>query len=200
MNFHINDQEIESLGLDYDEEDLSLYKNDPDKIYFTTVGEKIEFEDVSLPYLNDETQWFLDSEELKGQQIIALNKSSFNYVFETPGIYRISLKRGDAGSVTKFVRVIDKNAHSITVGSDVSAIEDLGETGDIGFFEVFDFSISNPKPAKWEAIVLEDISKTSNTIEQRLWDFGDGTIIPTKGKKVKSVSYTHLTLPTTPYV
>ncbi len=181
VNFHINDQEIESLGLDYDEEDLSLYKNDPDKIYFTTVGEKIQFEDVSLPDLEDGTQWYLDSEELKGQQIIALNKSKFNYVFETPGIYRVSLKRGEAGSVTKFVRVIDKSAHSVSSEN----IEDLGETGEIGYFDVFDFTISNPKPAKWEAIVLEDISETDKNIEQRLWDFGDGTIIPTKGQKVK---------------
>lgn len=185
VNFSINDQEIESLGVDYNEEDLSLYKNDPDKIYFTTVGEKIEFKDVSLPDLTEDIQWFLDSEELKGQQIIALNKSRFNYVFETPGIYRVSLKRGEAGSVTKFVRVIDKSAHSISIREDVNSVQDLGSTGDIGYFEVFDFSISNPKPAKWEAIVLEDISKTDKTIDQRLWDFGDGTIIPTKGEKVK---------------
>ncbi len=184
VNFHINDQEIESLGVDYDEEELSLYKNDPDKIYFTTIGDKITLEDVSTPHLSGERRWFLDSDELKEQQIIALDKSKFQYVFDTPGIYKISLKRGEDGGVTKFIRVIDKNSHSVTVNNGDELV-DLGVTGDIGYFEVFDFKVSNAKPSKWEAIVLEDVSKTENEIDQRLWDFGDGTIIPTKGRKVK---------------
>jgi PKD repeat protein len=181
----INDEEIESLGIDYDEEDLSLYKNDPDKIYFTTLGEQIDFEDISLPTIENKSQWFLDSEELSIQKIIAQNKTSFSYTFETPGIYRVSLKRGDKGSVTKFVRVIDKNSHSVSLNNGATAQNDLGASGNIGDFEVFDFSISNPKPGKWEAIVLEDISKTEEKINKRLWDFGDGTIIPTNGNKVK---------------
>jgi len=185
VDFLINDEELESLGTDYDEDDLSLYKNDPDKIYFTAVGESVDFEDVTEPSNEYESQWFLDSEEWPTQKMVAKNKSSFSYIFETPGIYRISLKRGKGHSSTKFVRVLDRTTGSVSVDNGASAQNDLGTTGDIGNFQVFDFSISNPKPAKWEAIVLEDVSRTEEEITNRLWDFGDGTIIPTKGTKVK---------------
>ena len=185
VDFLINDAELESLGRDYDEEELSLYKNDPDKIYFAAVGEEVDFEDVSEPSNEYELEWFLDNEEWPTKKVVAQNKTSFTYKFETPGLYRVSLKRDDNQTSTKFVRVLDKTAGSASVDNGASAQNDLGTTGDIGNFEVFDFSISNPKPAKWEAIVLEDISRTEEEITKRLWDFGDGTIIPTKGTKVK---------------
>ncbi len=179
VDYLINGQEFESLGLDYGEKELSLYKNDPDKIYFTTVGSTIHFEDITVPELKEESEWYLDSESFQTQKVIAQNKESFDYSFDTPGIYRVSLKNGSLGSVTKFIRVLDDSS------SENTSTNDLGTTGDIGYFKVFDFAISNPKPAKWEAIVLEDISETENEITNRLWDFGDGTVIPTKGKKVK---------------
>lgn len=188
VDFLINDLELESLGLDYNEKDLSLYTNDPDKVYFAYVGEAVKFKDISASTDVVKREWFVDNQQLLNQQDGQIEVPSFNHKFETPGLYRIKLVIDETEMVSKLVRVIDsKNTNpeiSAETANESQERDDLIVT-DIGNFRVFDFTVSDPSPAKWQAIVLEDISETDIEITKRLWDFGDGTIIPTKGNKVK---------------
>ena len=196
VDFLINEEELQSLGFEYDEDDYSLYKNDPDKVYFTGVNESVEFKDISLSDNKMSRKWYLDNEQWSNEKLEAKNQTNFLHVFDTPGLYKVKLVVNDAQKAVKFVRVLDKTGNSKSVESNLSASDRKGASlfgssqsestsGDIGDFIIFDFNISNTNPEKWEAIVLEDISETNKEITNRLWDFGDGTIIPTKGPKVK---------------
>lgn len=191
VDFLINDSELESLGLDYNEDDLSLYKNDPDKVYFAYVGEAIKFKDVSVPADSVKRQWFLDNNEWFNSQNGEVSVPAFEHSFKTPGLYRVKLVLDETEMVSKLVRVSERKPSDMSENrsNEGTSSEDVIET-DIGNFRVFDFAISDPSPSKWQAIILEDISETDIEITKRLWDFGDGTIIPTKGKKVK-YSYSH---------
>lgn len=193
VDFLINNEELESLGFEYDEEDFSLYKNDPDKVYFTTVNEQVEFKDITIPVTENKRKWYLDNKEWKAEKVELRNLPTFTHTFETPGLYKVKLVINDLQKVTKFVRVLDKSndARLVDASKSKSKSQSLFEKEassaqrDIGDFEVFDFVVSKNNPEKWEAIVFEDVSKTDQKITKRFWDFGDGTIIPTKGSKVK---------------
>lgn len=183
VNFLINDSELQSLGMDYNEDDLSLYKNDPDKVYFTEVGKLVEFKDISISKTAVKRKWYLDNEEWGKPGLDVITLPAFTHIFDTPGLYRIKLVLDNEEMVSKLVRVVEKSGDLVRNSNGITNEKTF--ESDLGDFEIFDFTISDTSPEKWEPIVLEDISKTKTEITNRLWDFGDGTIIPTKGAKVK---------------
>lgn len=198
VDFLINNDDLESLGFDYSPNDLNLYKNDPDKVFFAQVGEQIEFKDISAADIPTNKTWLLDGEEWKANEINTGDFPSFKYTFDVAGLYKVSLSMGDMHVATKYVRVLDRSGVDIInspkvlsrnegdLSSDGLVEEDLkkeskGESKSTGVH----FDASSDKLVQGQSVTFTDNTELGEEIEIRVWDFGDGTVMPTKGNRVK---------------
>lgn len=171
IDFLINESSIYSLGEEYSEEDLELYKNDPDKVFYTATDSQIEIQANEDAMLDGEVSWYLNE---KPWEDPVANSSKFTTKFEVPGLYKITMSSRN-GEISKFIRAIERKEQQ-----EDSVFE---ESEDDAF--LLDFVTDIEKPNKWQAILFTDISNIGETIKRRVWDFGDGTVIPTIGPSVK---------------
>lgn len=175
INFSLDNHNLFSLNKDYSEDDFDLYKNDPDKVFYSLVGHPIKIKTSEDVGFMDGVKWKLNDKlwEVSG------NPNDFTYAFKLPGLYKISMKVNGV-EVTKFVRTIeDEKAKQPKESGEVKAKKNTN--GD----ENIEFTIDNDNPNKWQAILLQDVSSITDEIKRRVWDFGDGTVIPTVGNSVK---------------
>lgn len=181
INFSLDNHNLFSLNKDYSEDDFDLYKNDPDKVFYSLVGHPIKIKTSDDVGFMDGIKWKLNDKLWD----VSKNPNDFSHAFKLPGLYKISMEVNDM-VVTKFVRIIEdeKNRRS-TADSDKAKEKKDSKQVKEESGENIEFIIDNENPNKWQAILLKDISKIKGEIKRRVWDFGDGTVIPTVGNSVK---------------
>jgi hypothetical protein len=188
VDFLINNDDLESLGFDYSPTDLNLFKNDPDKVFFAQVGELIEFKDISAADIPINKTWLLDGEEWKANEISTGDFPGFEYTFDVAGLYKVSLSMGDLNVATKYVRVLDRNGVDMMNRTEPSFKRDSTEEKRPKSNEEIsgvNFIASGEKLIQGESVTFTDNTILEEEIDIRVWDFGDGTVMPTKGNRVK---------------
>lgn len=176
-DFLINNKEIETFEHDYSEEDLELYKNDPDKVFYVKTNKQVYFEANELASFKD-IKWFLNGKLWKNAEG---NVNSFKHTFRVPGLYKIKLSVAGEEDILKFVRAIDDGSGSGVHQEHTASEETIPASVKNGVY--FNTDIDSPK--KWEAVLFTDVSDIGEPIKRRIWDFGDGTVIPSSGESVK---------------
>lgn len=192
VDFLINNDDLQSLGFDYTPTDLNLFKNDPDKVYFAQLGETIEFKDISSAEIPINRTWLLDGEEWKANEMNIGNFPSFEYTFDVAGLYKVSLSMGDLHVATKYVRVLDrKGVDNFHIARTQNESQTEGAISDQRAQAISEnvlgvrFEASNEKLIQGQSVTFTDHTELNEEIEIRVWDFGDGTVMPTKGNRVK---------------